>query len=131
MSDEPPGWDALFGDFPEDDDDERDDDAPPTPGERLLYAFGQLHRLHRRRRLPFHPRTFSVEDLARVLGVADELELVTEDHDGTSYHFAGEVLYVQPEQPFPWRLLTVWEWAAEQELNALWLKSRSEPEGSE
>jgi hypothetical protein len=30
------------------------------------------------------------------------------------------VLYVNPEKAFPWRLLSVWEWAAEQELNAFW-----------
>lgn len=120
MSDEPPIWDALFGDaFPDDDAGERNDEAPPTPGERLLYALGQLHRLHRRRRLPFDPRAFDLQDLARVIGVAGEVEFITEDRDGTNCHFADEVLHVHPEQPFPWRLLSVWEWAAEQYLNGL------------
>lgn len=109
MSDEPPSWDEH----------ERDDDAAPTPGERLLYALGQLHRLHRRRRLPFDPRAFDLEDLARVIGVADDVEFVTVDRAGTNCHFPGEVLHVHPEQPFPWRLLGVWEWATEQYLNGL------------
>ena len=117
MSNEPPGWDELFGDaFPEDDD-ERDDDAAPTPGERLLYALGQLDRLHRWRRLPIDPRNIDLQDLARVIGAADELEFVAEDNTGTHCHFPHEVVNVDFEQPFPWRLLSVWEWAAEQHLN--------------
>lgn len=120
MSDEPPGWNELFGDaFPEDDD-ERDEDAPPTPGERLLYALGQLHRLHLRRRLPIHLSALDLVDVDRVIGVADELEFVTEDRHGTHYHFPSEVLCVTPEKAFPWRLLPVWEWAAEQELGSYW-----------
>lgn len=120
MSDEPPGWDELFGDaFPEDDD-ERGEDAPPTPGERLLYALGQLRRLHLRRRLPLHPSAFDVEDLACVIAVADQLEFVSEDRNGKHYHFPNEVLYMNPQRSFPWRLLSVWEWAAEQELNSYW-----------
>lgn len=120
MDNEPPGWNELFGDaFPEDDDERGDDDAP-TPGERLLYALGQLYRLHRHRRLPVHPSVFDLVDLACVIGVADELEFVMEDRNGEHYHFPNEVLCVQPERAFPWRLLTVWNWAAEQELNSWW-----------
>jgi len=76
-------------------------------------------RERRRRRLPFDPRAFDLEDLARVIGVAGEVEFITEDRDGTNCHFAGEVLHVRPERSFPWRLLSVWEWAAEQYLNGL------------
>lgn len=113
----------LFGNaFPEDDD--RGDDEPPTPGERVLYALGQLHRLHRRRRFPFHPEAFDIQDLASVLGVAGSLEFETSDRYGRYYHFASEVLIAEPEQPFPWRLLTVWEWAAEQHLNDSWREGR-------
>ena len=119
MSDEPPNRDALFGDaFPEDDDERND--AMPTPGERLLYALGQLYRLHRRKRLPVHPRVLDIEDLARVIGVAEELEFVTEDRNGRSYHFPSEVLRVNSDERFPWRLMTVWEWADEQRLDASW-----------
>lgn len=43
-----------------------------------------------------------------------------EDRNGTHYHFPSEVLCVCAEQSFPWRLLTVWEWAVEQELGVFW-----------
>jgi hypothetical protein len=96
----------------------RGDDASPTPGERLLYALGQLYRLHKHRRLLIQPSDFDIEDLACVIGVADELEFVIEDRNGNHYHFPSEVLRVRPEGRFPWQLLTVWEWAAEQRLDA-------------
>jgi hypothetical protein len=67
-----------------------------------------------------HPSTFAIEDLVLILGLAGELEFVTEDRHGQHFHFPREVLYVNLAKPFPWRLLGVWEWAAEQEANAFW-----------
>lgn len=45
-----------------------------------------------------------------------DLELVVADHEGTRYHFAGEVLYVSAGQPAMVRLLSTLEFAAEQDL---------------
>lgn len=97
-----------------------DEDCPPTPGERVLYALGQLHRLHLAGRLPVHPSAFSIEDIARIVGVSGELEFTSEDRHGQHFHFPSQVLFVNPAKPFPWRLLSVWEWAAEQEANSFW-----------
>jgi hypothetical protein len=110
----------LFGPDPIIFGDDDRPDRPPTPGERVLYALGQLHRLHLAGRLPVHPSAFAIEDLVRILGLAGELEFVTEDRHGQHFHFPSEVLYINPAKPFPWRLLGVWEWAAEQEANAFW-----------
>jgi hypothetical protein len=96
------------------------DDRAPTPGERVLYALGQLYRLHLAGRLPVHPNAFDVEDVVRILGLTAALEFVTEDRHGQHYHFPAEVLYVNPTQPFPWRLLGAWEWAGEQEADSFW-----------
>ena len=79
-----------------------------TPGERVLYALGQVYRLHLAGRLPMHPNAFDVEDVIRILGLTAALEFVTEDRHGRHYHFPAEVLYVNPTQRFPWRLLSVW-----------------------
>ena len=97
-----------------------DENRAPTPGERVLYALGQLYRLHLGGRLPVHPSAFDVEDVVRILGLTSALEFVSEDRHGQHYHFPAEVLYVNFAQPFPWRLLGVWEWAGEQEANSLW-----------
>jgi hypothetical protein len=98
------------------------DESAVTPGERVLYAFGQLHRLHRSGKLPVPPRALAVEDVARLVGAAGELEFSTEDRLGYHFHFPTQVLTVSPdeEEPFPWRLLDSWEWAAEQMLNSFW-----------
>jgi hypothetical protein len=92
----------------------------PTPGERLLHGLGQLHRLHLCGRLPAHPTEFDVEDVARIVGVWPELEVVVADDDGTRYHFAGEVLFISAKQPPMVRLLSTLEFAAERELDAWW-----------
>ena len=92
----------------------------PSPGERLLHALGQLHRLHLCGRLPAHPAEFDIEDVARIVGVWPELELVVADHDGTRYHFPGEVLFISPQQPTMVRLLSTLEFVAEQDINAWW-----------
>jgi len=107
-----------FGNMPPEEDVTRDESAPPTPGERVLYALGQMHRLHLSGALPVHPRVLRIEDVARIVGVAGELEFTSEDRYGQHAHFPGEVLYVHPSKPFPWRLLSACEWAVEQETNA-------------
>lgn len=92
-----------------------EEDIPLTPGERVLYALGQLHRLHLAGRYPVHPKRVVIRDVARIVGAAGELEFVTEDHRGQHFHFPTEVLDVNNARPFPWRLLSTWDWAAEQE----------------
>jgi hypothetical protein len=86
-----------------------------TSGERLLYALGQMYALWHRGQLAVAPRDFDIEDLARIIGVWPELEFVTDDQRGTRFHFSGEVVCFEPDRPFPWRLLSSWEWAAEQD----------------
>lgn len=76
-------------------------------------------------RVPVDPSALSIEEVARVVGVVGELEFVTEHRHGQHVHLAGEVLDVRPAAAFPWRLLSVWEWAAEQERNSRW------PEGGD
>jgi len=92
----------------------------PSPGERLLYALGQLYRHHRSGELPLHPADFDIEDLGRIIGVWSEMEFEVEDRFGRRLHFPDEVLTVDPELAFPWRLLGLWEFAAELEMNAHW-----------
>ncbi len=117
-------WDDFeLGDDHEDepwDDEQRVADAVPSPGERLLHALGQLHRLHLCGRLPVHPSEFDIEDVARIVGVWPQLELVLADDNGTRYHFAGEVLYISGKQPTMLRLLSTLEFAAEQDLKHWW-----------
>lgn len=102
------------------DDDSEPQDAPATPGERLLYALGQLYRLWRQGQLPVHPDVLDIEDVARVIGVAGQLEMVTTDAKGKTYHFPGEVLVVRQGERFPWRLATLEEWAAAQDVDSFW-----------
>jgi hypothetical protein len=84
----------------------------PTPGERLLYVLGQLYRLHRAGELSMRPQDVDVEVVARLIGVSSELEFSTCDGlGGTHYHFPAEVLHLDPDSEFPWRLLGLWEWA--------------------
>lgn len=103
-----------------DGDDEREFDGNEadvvlTPGERLLYALGQLYRLSTRGELDVHPADFDVWDLAGIIGVRGDIGFVSEDRHGSHWHFAAEVLRIEQRQEFPWRLLTMWEWAAEAE----------------
>lgn len=113
-----PAWDEVLRHEPS---------APeePTGAERLLYALGQLLRLHRAGRLPVHPCELDIEDIIRVLGVSNEFEFVSRNRLGRHYHFSRDVLTASAENArtdtFPWQLLSMWEWAAEQELNSLWL----------
>ena len=99
-----------------------ENDQALAPGERLFYALGQLYRLWRRGELDVRPINFDVSDLARIIGVASDIEFISEDLLGVHYHFPGEVLVVEepPDCDFPWRLRDTWEWAAEQELNSFW-----------
>lgn len=118
-------WDDFDPDGYSDEDDSRDrespsDESPPSPGERLLHALGQLHRLYLCGRLPAHPSAFDIEDVARIIGVWPELEFVVSDDEGTRYHFAGEVLFISADRPEMLRLLGVWEFAAQQDLNEWW-----------
>lgn len=129
MDDDNGPWDAedLFGE-PEDEDvpgesenDKRGldaDEVEPRPGERLLYALGQLYKLYRHGALNVRPEHFDVWDLAGIIGVRNDIEFISEDRRGSHWHFAAEVLHVNPAAGFPWRLLTVWEWAAEAEAEA-------------
>lgn len=89
--------------------------SAPTPGERLLYALGQLYLLSRRGELRVAPANFDVWDLAGIIGVRGDIEFISEDRSGSRWHFAGEVLLVDLHQEFPWRLLSMWEWADEAE----------------
>ena len=108
-----PAWDEVLRNPPP---------APeePTAGERLLYALGQLLRLHHAGRFPVHPCELDIEDLIRVLGASEDFEFVSRNRLGRHYHFSGEVLTASAKDigppDFPWRLLSAWEWAAEQEL---------------
>lgn len=85
----------------------------PRPGERLLYALGQLYRLYRGGELDALPELFDMWDLAGVIGVRTDVEFIREDRDSAHWHFADEVLVMDFEAEFPWRLLTLREWAAE------------------
>jgi hypothetical protein len=90
----------------------------PTPGERLLYALGQLYRRSRYGDLDVDPDDFDIENVARIIGVWRDVEFVQEDAAGMAYHFPSEVLCVAPGFVFPWYLLDVWAWAAERELGS-------------
>jgi hypothetical protein len=101
----------------------KDTRSEPTPGERLLYALGQLYRRWRRGlegSVP--PYRIDVEAVAKFLGVWADVEFVQEDEDApTQYlHFPTEVLLIDQRQEFPWQLLTDWEWGKEQEYAEFW-----------
>jgi hypothetical protein len=104
------------------------DEVPSSPGERVFYALGQLYRLHLAKRLPVHPGTVSIGDLASVLGLGDALEFSSEDAFGQHHHFPGEVIYVNPAEAdaFPWRLMSVETWASQQEFNSLWAEGEED-----
>lgn len=82
-----------------------------TSGERLLYALGQLYLLWHRGELPVAPRDFDIEDLARIIGVARDIEFTSEGPLGRSVHFPSEVLLIDGRQRFPWRLFDLDGWA--------------------
>ena len=105
-----------FGSYENDDED--DGATEPTAGERVVYALGQLYRLRALGRLPVDPAEFDIEDVARIVGVADQFEFATETHRGRHYHFADEVLVVRPDAPLPWRLLDSWDWALAEEIES-------------
>ena len=111
-------WD----DHPDEDNEPRFDgneaDEAPTPGERLLYALGQLYRLSKRGELDVRPADFDIWDLAGIIGVRGDIEFISEDQHGSRWHFADEVLHVGLHREFPWRLLSIWEWADEAEGDA-------------
>jgi hypothetical protein len=114
--DEEPEWDDLpdWGLGP--DDDGEDYIAAtvgdvPTPGERLLYALGQLYLSWHRGHASIEPGDFDVEELARIIGVARDIELVTDSRFGRSFHFPSEVLLTDDSEAFPWRLLDLESWA--------------------
>lgn len=105
--------DDLFDENDEPEFDGNEADESPTPGERLLYVLGQLYRLSQRGELDVRPADFDVWDLAGIFGVRGDIEFVSEDQHGSRWHSAAEVVQVEPGRAFPWRLLTMWEWAAE------------------
>ena len=78
----------------------------------------QRHRLFRQGILNERPEDFDIWDVARAIGVQDDVEFVSEDRRGSHWHFADEVLHFSPAAAVPWRLLTMWEWAAECEAHA-------------
>lgn len=110
-------WDALPEWGPGPDDTHGSDNAAavgdaPTPGERLLYALGQLFLLWHRGELSVEPRDFDVEDLARIIGVARDIEFSSDARFGRCFHFPSEVLLVDGAQRFPWSLLSLDSWAS-------------------
>jgi hypothetical protein len=98
----------------------------PTPGERLLYALGQLYRQWSVRATLTPPDEVDVEAVARMLGVWTDIEFIQDgdsegDGEGARHlHFAGEVLTIDRYREFPWTLLDVWEWARVQEAREFW-----------
>lgn len=79
-------WDDFDPDGDADEDEPHEHEEPAstpsaTPGERLLHALGQLHRLHLCGRLPAHPSAFAIEDVVRMVGIWPDLELVVADDE--------------------------------------------------
>jgi hypothetical protein len=93
-------------------DDVPDDDGTdePTPAERLQYALGQLWSLVRLGKLHVAPADFDVRLVARVIGVARDIELVTDGPLGRSFHFLDEALVLDRGELFPWHILDTEEW---------------------
>jgi hypothetical protein len=94
----------------------------PSPGERLLYALGQLYRRWRRGLGAEAPGDVDVWEVAGFIGIRPDIEFISEDFTGMHVHFADEVLCVNRLAEFPWQLMSVWEWAFERELADLWLE---------
>ena len=77
----------------------------------MLYALGQLYARHYRGELDVAPADFDVLTVARIIGVARDIEFVTDGPLGRSFHFVGEVLVLDRDESFPWRILDTDEWA--------------------
>ena len=96
----------------------------PTPGERLLYALGQLFKQWHIRATLTPPDEVDVEAVAKMLDVWSDVEFVQDGEGGDEpvrhLHFPSEVLVVDRRREFPWQLLDVWEWAARQETGDFW-----------
>jgi hypothetical protein len=101
-----------------------DEPGEPTPGERLLYALGQLFKQWHVRATLTPPHEVDVVDVAKMLGVWGEVEFAQdgedEDEPALYLHFPSEVLVIDPREEFPWRLLGDFEWAEEQRLKEFW-----------
>jgi len=99
-----------------------DEPGEPTPGERLIYALGQLFKQWHVRASLTPPHEVDVEAVARMLGVWGEVEFVQDDEDEPAQylHFPDEVVVIDCREEYPWRLLTDFEWAEEMERNELW-----------
>ena len=97
---------------------ERDDDATPTPGERLMYALGQLYLLWHHGDLAVAPADIDVDRVARIVGVNRDIEFQTEGPLGRCYHFPSEVLLVDDLYDFPWRLHDLENWALLMDLSS-------------
>lgn len=96
----------------------------PTPGERLLYALGQLYKQWHRRSTLTPPHEVDVEAVARMLGIWPEVEFLQDGEDEEEpaqyLHLPGEVLVIDSRREFPWQLLSDSEWAHEQERKEFW-----------
>jgi hypothetical protein len=94
----------------------------PTPGERLLYALGQLYRQYRVRATLTPPCEVDVEAVARMLAIWSDVEFIQQGEDeGEEYlHLPAEVLLIDRRQAFPWQLMDPFEWARELELKDFW-----------
>jgi hypothetical protein len=108
------------------------DATDTTPGERMLYALGQMHRRWRagtKGAVP--PHRVNVEAVARIIGAWGEVEFIqgadSEDERSARraeerfyIHFPSEVIVFDPRCDFPWLLLGVFEWAERQEVREFW-----------
>lgn len=81
-----------------------------TPGERLLAALRQLYWLWQQGAITTLPGSIDVAMVARLVGVANQIEFISDGPAGRSYHFPSEVLVVD-DHDFPWRLFDLDGWA--------------------
>jgi hypothetical protein len=58
------------------------------------------------------PAAFDIENLARIVGVAWDIEIVSGGPAGCFCHFVAEVLLVDVRRDFPWSLLDLNGWAS-------------------
>lgn len=97
-----------------------DEVADATPGERLLYALGQLYLRWRHDPATFAPpHQLDLQDVARTRWVCATVEYVQEgefEDEGLLFlHLPSEVIVIDYRQQFPWRLLGLDEWGECQE----------------
>jgi hypothetical protein len=101
-----------------------DEPSEPTPGERLIYALGQLFRQWHDRATLTPPQEVDVEGVAKMLGIWGEVEFAQDGDDEDEpvwyLHLPAEVLVIDPREDFPWRLLGDFEWAEEQQRKEFW-----------